>query len=60
MKQNEKVVVEQVLAEGDVLAEKQADFNEHYIVKANDVLYSLLADIMAFADLVMVSPELMA
>lgn len=55
MKQSEKAVIEQVLCEGNVLAEKQADFNEQYIVKANDVLYSLLADIMAFADLVMVS-----
>ena len=57
MKQSEKVVVEQVLAEGNFLAEKQADFNEHFIVKANDVLYSLLADIMAFTDMVMVSPH---
>ena len=56
MKQSEKVVIEQVLCEGNVLAEKQTDFNENYIIKANDVLYSLLADLMAFADMVMVSP----
>ena len=56
MKKSEKVVIEQVLSEGNVLAEKQTDFNENYIIKANDVLYSLLADLMAFADMVMLSP----
>ena len=56
MKMSEKVVIEQVMCEGNILADKQADFNENYIVKANDALYDLLADIMAFADMVMVSP----
>ena len=57
MRKSEKIVIEQVLCEGNVLADKQADFNENYIVKANDILYNLLADIMAFADMVMVSPH---
>ena len=48
MKKSDKMAIGQVLCEGDLLAQKQADFNENYIVKANDVLYGLLADIMAF------------
>jgi hypothetical protein len=57
MKKSDKVVIGQVLSEGDLLAQKQADFNENYIVKANDVLYGLLADIMAFGDMVLTSPH---
>lgn len=60
MKKSEKIVIGQVLSEGEELAQKQADFNEHYIVKANDVLYDLLADIMSFADMVIVSPHKLA
>jgi len=53
MKKNEKLLVEQVLCEGDVLAQNQADFYENYIVKANDVLYRLLADLMRYSDQVL-------
>ena len=50
MQKNEKLLVEQVLCEGDVLAQNQADFYENYIVKANDVLYRLLSDLMRYSD----------
>lgn len=53
MKQSQKVAVEQVLAEGDFLAQKQSDFNDNYIIKANDALYDLLADIMRFSNQVL-------
>ena len=41
MKKNGKLLVEQVLSEGDLLAQQQVDFYDNYIVKANDVLYGL-------------------
>lgn len=50
MKKYQRIVVDQVLSEGDVLAQKQADFQEQYINKANDILYELLADIMRYSD----------
>ena len=50
MKKNGKLLVEQVLCEGDVLAQNQADFYENYIVRANDVLYRLLSDLMRYSD----------
>lgn len=50
MKKNGKLAVEQVLSEGDLLAQQQADFYDNYIVKANDVLYGLLADLMQYSD----------
>lgn len=53
MKKSMKVVIEQVLSEGDFLAQQQADFYESYIVKANDVLYGLLADLMRYSDQVL-------
>jgi hypothetical protein len=53
MKKNLKVMINQVLSEGDLLAQQQADFYENYIVKANDVLYGLLADLMRYSDQVL-------
>ena len=53
MKKSVKVAVDQVLSEGDFLAQQQADFYENYIVKANDVLYGLLADLMRYSDQVL-------
>jgi len=46
-------MINQVLSEGDLLAQQQADFYENYIVKANDVLYGLLADLMRYSDQVL-------
>lgn len=53
MKQSRKVMINQVLSEGDLLAQQQANFYENYIVKANDVLYRLLADLMRYSDQVL-------
>ena len=53
MKKSVKVMIDQVLSEGDLLAQQQADFYENYIVKANDVLYGLLADLMRYSDQVL-------
>nr|WP_315127824.1 hypothetical protein [uncultured Polynucleobacter sp.] len=53
MKKNGKLLVEQVLSEGDLLAQQQVDFYDSYIVKANDVLYGLLADLMRYSDQVL-------
>ena len=50
MRKNQRILVEQVLSEGDALAQKQGEFQERYIVRANDVLYGLLADIMRYSD----------
>lgn len=50
MKKSGKLAVEQVLSEGDLLAQQQADFYGNYIMKANDVLYGLLADLMQYSD----------
>ena len=50
MKKSDKMAIGQVLCEGDVLAQNQADFYENYIVKANDVLYRLLSDLMRYSD----------
>jgi hypothetical protein len=50
MKKSRKVMIDQVLSEGDLLAQQQADFYENYIVKANDALYGLLADLMRYSD----------
>ncbi|MBU3565253.1 hypothetical protein [Polynucleobacter sp. MWH-HuK1] len=55
MKKNGKLLVEQVLSEGDLLAQQQADFYDNYIMKANDVLYGLLADLMRYSDQVLES-----
>ena len=57
MKKNLKVMIDQVLSEGDLLAQQQADFYENYIVKANDVLYGLLADLMRYSDQVLGSND---
>lgn len=53
MKKSVKVMIDQVLSEGDLLAQQQADFYENFIVKANDVLYGLLADLMRYSDQVL-------
>ena len=53
MKKSQRIAVDQVLSEGDALAQNQADFYENYIVKANDVLYGLLADLMRYSDQVL-------
>ena len=53
MKKNGKLLVEQVLSEGDLLAQQQVDFYDSYIVKANDVLYGLLAELMRYSDQVL-------
>ncbi len=53
MKKNGKLLVEQVLSEGDLLAQQQVDFYDNYIVKANDVLYGLLAELMRYSDQVL-------
>jgi len=53
MKQSRKVMINQVLSEGDFLAQQQVDFYENYIVKANDVLYGLLAELMRYSDQVL-------
>ena len=50
-------MINQVLSEGDLLAQQQADFYENYIVKANDVLYGLLADLMRYSDQVLGSND---
>lgn len=56
MKKSDKEMIGCVLSEGNLLADKQATFNEQYIIKANDVLYGLLSEIMAFGDMVLTSP----
>ena len=53
MKKKGKLLVEQVLSEGDLLAQQQVDFYDNYIVKANDVLYGLLAELMRYSDQVL-------
>lgn len=50
MKKTQRIVIEQVLCEGDMLAQNQADFYDNYIVKANDILYGHLADLMRYSD----------
>ncbi len=56
MKKNDKEIVGCVLSEANLLANKQAEFNENFIVKGNDVLYKLLSEIMSFCSGVINSP----
>lgn len=57
MKKSEKLLVEAVLSKGDFLANKQLDFNDQYVVRANNALYALLSEIMVFGSEILSSPH---
>lgn len=57
MKKSLKVVIDQILSEGDALSVKQDDFYGKYIVQANFDLYDLLADIMRYSDSILLSKD---
>ena len=55
MKKGLKIVIDQILSQGDALSAKQDDFYGKYVMQANFDLYDLLADIMRFSDSILLS-----